>query len=149
MCQAKKHHPEKKMRSQAPFPSRFRMTAGGGSGGLHFPCADHRRSGGVDQHLRRPCMTYTTVKRNSTAELVMMQILKSIESGQLKPGDKLPTEHQLSEMFGVGRSTVREATAILSMLGYLQSFQGKGCFVREDLDPVKATAEANTRASLA
>jgi GntR family transcriptional repressor for pyruvate dehydrogenase complex len=84
-------------------------------------------------------MTYTTVKRNSTAELVMMQILKSIESGQLTPGDKLPTEHQLSEMFGVGRSTVREATAILSMLGYLQSFQGKGCFVREDLDPVKAS----------
>ena len=87
-------------------------------------------------------MDYKAVKRNSTPELVMKQILKSIESGQMKPGDKLPTEHQLSEMFGVGRSTIREATSTLSMLGYLQSIQGKGCFVREDLDPVKATGFA-------
>ena len=72
----------------------------------------------------------------------MKQILGSIESGQFKPGDKLPTEQQLIEMFGVGRSTIREATSTLSMLGYLQSIQGKGCFVREDLDPVKATGLA-------
>jgi GntR family transcriptional repressor for pyruvate dehydrogenase complex len=87
-------------------------------------------------------MNYKTVKRNSTPELVMKQILASIESGELKPGDKLPTEHQLIEMFGVGRSTIREATSTLSMLGYLQSIQGKGCYVREDLDPIKATGLA-------
>jgi GntR family transcriptional repressor for pyruvate dehydrogenase complex len=87
-------------------------------------------------------MNYTTVKRNSTPELVMKQILESIESGQLKPGDRLPTEQQMIEMFGVGRSTIREATATLSMLGYLRSVQGKGCFVRDDLDPVKATGLA-------
>ena len=87
-------------------------------------------------------MRYKTVKRNSTPELVMKQILGSIESGQFKPGDKLPTEQQLIEMFGVGRSTIREATSTLSMLGYLRSIQGKGCFVREDLDPVKATGLA-------
>lgn len=87
-------------------------------------------------------MAYKTVKRNSTPELVMKQILGSIESGQFKPGDKLPTEQQLIEMFGVGRSTIREATSTLSMLGYLHSIQGKGCFVREDLDPVKATGLA-------
>jgi GntR family transcriptional repressor for pyruvate dehydrogenase complex len=82
--------------------------------------------------LRR--MNYKTVKRNSTPELVMKQIFKSIQTGQLKPGEKLPTEQQLIEMFGVGRSTIREATSALSMLGYLKSIQGKGCFVREDLD---------------
>ena len=87
-------------------------------------------------------MNYKTVKRKSTPELVMKQVLKSIESGQMKPGDKLPTELRLSEMFGVGRSTIREATSTLSMLGYLQSIQGKGCFVRENLDPVKATGIA-------
>ena len=72
----------------------------------------------------------------------MEQILKSIESGQLKPGDKLPTEQQLIEMFGVGRYTIREATSTLATLGYLRRIQGKGCFVREDLDPVKATGLA-------
>ena len=87
-------------------------------------------------------MNYKTVKKSSSREQVMEQILKSIESGQLKPGDKLPTEQQLIEMFGVGRSTIREATSTLSTLGYLQSIQGKGCFVSEDLDPVKATGLA-------
>lgn len=95
---------------------------------------------GLKKQMRS--INYKTVKRNSTPELVMKQILKSIESGQMKPGDKLPTEHRLSEMFGVGRSTIREATSTLSMLGYLKSIQGKGCFVREDLDPVKATGFA-------
>ena len=50
-------------------------------------------------------MNYKTVKRNSTPELVMKQILKSIESGQMKPGDKLPTEHQLMEIFSVKRDS--------------------------------------------
>ena len=71
---------------------------------------------GLKKQMRS--INYKTVKRNSTPELVMKQILKSIESGQLKPGHKLPTEHRLSEMFGVGRSTIREATSTLSMLGY-------------------------------
>jgi GntR family transcriptional repressor for pyruvate dehydrogenase complex len=84
-------------------------------------------------------MNYKTVKRSSSREQVMEQILKSIESGRLKPGDRLPTEQQLIEMFGVGRSTIREATSTLATLGYLKSIQGKGCFVREDLDPLKAT----------
>ncbi|CAB5110581.1 hypothetical protein D3OALGB2SA_2381 [Olavius algarvensis associated proteobacterium Delta 3] len=87
-------------------------------------------------------MNYKTVKRKSTCKQVMKQILESIESGRLQPGDQLPTEQQLIEMFGVGRSTIREATSTLSMLGYLQSIQGKGCFVSEDLDPVKATGFA-------
>jgi GntR family transcriptional repressor for pyruvate dehydrogenase complex len=72
----------------------------------------------------------------------MKQILKSIETGQLKPGDKLPTEHELIKMFGVGRSTIREATSTLSMLGYLHRYQGKGCFVCEDLDPARAAGFA-------
>ncbi|MCG6910672.1 MAG: FadR family transcriptional regulator [Deltaproteobacteria bacterium] len=84
-------------------------------------------------------MNYKPIKRKSTVELVRGEILKSIESGQLKPGDKLPTEHQLCKMFGVGRSTVREAISNLSILGYLQSIQGKGCYVREGLDPDSAT----------
>lgn len=69
----------------------------------------------------------------------MQQILKSTESGELKAGGKLPAQHQLIKMFGVGRSTILEATSTLSMLGYLQSIQGKGCYVLEDLDSRKAT----------
>jgi GntR family transcriptional repressor for pyruvate dehydrogenase complex len=63
----------------------------------------------------------------------MREILASIESGQLKPGDKLPTERELGKMFGVGRSTIREATSALTLLGYLEVIQGKGTFLKSDL----------------
>jgi GntR family transcriptional repressor for pyruvate dehydrogenase complex len=62
----------------------------------------------------------------------MREILKSIETGQLKPGDKLPTERELSKMFGVGRSTLREATSALTLLGCLQVIQGKGTFLKKN-----------------
>ena len=45
-------------------------------------------------------MAYRSIQKSSTPELVMREILASIESGQLKPGDKLPTERELSKMFG-------------------------------------------------
>jgi GntR family transcriptional repressor for pyruvate dehydrogenase complex len=78
-------------------------------------------------------MAYRSIQKSSTPELVMREILASIESGQLKPGDKLPTERELSKMFGVGRSTIREATSVLTLLGYLKVTQGKGTFLRNDL----------------
>jgi GntR family transcriptional repressor for pyruvate dehydrogenase complex len=64
----------------------------------------------------------------------MREILNSIETGQLKPGDKLPTERELTRMFGVARSTIREAVSALALLGYLEVVQGRGTFLREDLN---------------
>ena len=78
-------------------------------------------------------MAYRSIQKSSTPELVMREILASIESGQLKPGDKLPTERELSKMFGVGRSTIREATSALTLLGYLKVIQGKGTYLKSDL----------------
>ncbi|WP_180994105.1 FadR/GntR family transcriptional regulator [Bacillus sp. Marseille-P3661] len=46
-------------------------------------------------------------------------------------GDKLPTERELSEQFGVGRSSVREALSGLKALGILEVRQGSGCYVKE------------------
>ena len=77
-------------------------------------------------------MNYKTIKRRSTSELVMKEILDSIESGALKPGDKLPTEHELTKMFGVGRSSLREAISALALVGYIEVVQGRGTFVKKD-----------------
>lgn len=49
----------------------------------------------------------------------------------LQPGDKLPTEKELSDMFGVGRSSVREAMQTLQGLGVVEVIQGKGAFLTE------------------
>lgn len=59
-------------------------------------------------------------------------ILDSIQNGTLKPGDKLPTELELSETNQVSRVTVRAALDSLTSGGYLVRIPGKGTFITKD-----------------
>ena len=52
-----------------------------------------------------------------------------ITSGQLKPGDRLPTENTLCRQFGVSRTTLREAIQMLRTTGLLDVCPGRGSFV--------------------
>ena len=54
---------------------------------------------------------------------------REIESGDLSPGTRLPTEQELSEKFGVSRNVVREAIAQLRADGMIEARQGIGAFV--------------------
>lgn len=78
-------------------------------------------------------MKFKTIQKSSTPEIIINEIVEHVKSGQLKPGDKLPTERDMSQMFGVGRSSIREAIKGLVLSGYLESAQGKGTFIRKDL----------------
>ena len=78
-------------------------------------------------------MKFKTIQKSSTPQIIINEIVEHVKSGQLKPGDKLPTERDMSQMFGVGRSSIREAIKGLVLSGYLESAQGKGTFVRKDL----------------
>ena len=53
----------------------------------------------------------------------------AIISGELKPGDKIPTEEELSKQFKVSRITVRNAISLLAEDGLLVKHQGRGTFV--------------------
>src|SRR5688572_393202 len=55
-----------------------------------------------------------------------------ISRGALKPGDRIPSEKQLCERFGVGRTSVREALRSLAVMGILTSHAGDGTYVSED-----------------
>jgi GntR family transcriptional repressor for pyruvate dehydrogenase complex len=68
-------------------------------------------------------------KQQTIVQQVMDEVKNMIASGQLKPGDKIPTETELSQMFGIGMSTVREAIKIFQYLGILNSSTRKGTFV--------------------
>ncbi|HZH62575.1 MAG TPA: GntR family transcriptional regulator [Metabacillus sp.] len=57
------------------------------------------------------------------------QIKKSIESEELRPGDALPSERELSETYQISRMTVRQAITNLVNKGYLFREKGKGTFV--------------------
>lgn len=74
-------------------------------------------------------MEFETIKRNTTPQMIVKQIIATLEEGNLKPGDKLPPERKLCEMFGVGRSSIREAIKALVVMGYLEVIQGKGTFI--------------------
>jgi DNA-binding FadR family transcriptional regulator len=62
-------------------------------------------------------------------EKVISSLRREIESGNLTPGSKLPTEPALTEQFGVSRTVVREAIAALKADGLLEPRQGAGVFV--------------------
>ena len=73
----------------------------------------------------------TTLKKEKLHERVSRQILNQILSGELKPGDRLPTERSLSAQLGVSRTAVREAITYLEGKGLLQEREDSGSIVRE------------------
>jgi len=66
---------------------------------------------------------------DSLADRVADSILKRILSGMYKPGDRLPTERELSEQFRVSRTVVREAVRTLSGRGVVAVRAGRGICV--------------------
>ena len=76
-------------------------------------------------------MSFKTIKRESTLEVIVQQIKDQIKKGILKPGEKLPSERKLADQLGVSRASVREAIQALAFSGYLEVIQGKGTYILE------------------
>ena len=62
-------------------------------------------------------------------DLVTAHVRGLIERGELRPGDRLPTERELAAQIGVSRPTVRTGLRTLSTMGVVQSKQGSGTFI--------------------
>ena len=73
----------------------------------------------------------TTIKRTQRSEEVRLQIERAIRAGDFAPGDRLPSERELVETFGVSRVSVREAIRSLEALGFVRVYQGRGAFVTD------------------
>ena len=58
-------------------------------------------------------------------------ILARIESGDLQPGQPVPSEKELIDMFGVARTTARRAIAWLRNQGAIRTVPGRGSYVAE------------------
>lgn len=67
--------------------------------------------------------------RISAAEQVAKRILDLVKSGELGPGDRLPTERNLALSLQVSRPTVREAIRGLTILGVAKTRQGGGAYI--------------------
>ncbi|MDQ6433867.1 FadR/GntR family transcriptional regulator [Mesorhizobium sp. LHD-90] len=75
----------------------------------------------------------------SASEKVAERLLSLIASGNIAPGDKLPSENQLSKALHVSRPVVREALRGLTMMGVVETRQGGGSYVT-DLKPNRLMA---------
>jgi len=77
-------------------------------------------------------LPFTKLKKTRLYEEVAEQIKEAIIDGHLKPAERLPSERDLCEMFGVGRPTVREALRVLDNMGLIEIGAGiKGSTVKD------------------
>ncbi len=86
-------------------------------------------------------MEIKKIKKKLVVQEVMEQIKNLIATKQFKPHDKIPTETELAELFGTGRTTIREAVKVFQHLGILEPQPRKGTFV---CDSTNVSTEALT-----
>lgn len=77
-----------------------------------------------DDPLLRP------IRKTRAYEEIVRQVEGLIANGSLGPGDRLPSERDLAEQFGVSRVTVRQALSVLQAMGLIDSRVGNGTFAR-------------------
>jgi GntR family transcriptional regulator, sialic acid-inducible nan operon repressor len=65
------------------------------------------------------------IRRSKLHELVSQKIEEMIRSGELKPGDRLPSERDIMTAFGIGRPAVREAFLSLQSKGFITTESGR------------------------
>lgn len=87
-------------------------------------------------------LAFQPIKTKKIWEEIVEQLKAMITNGELKPGDKLPSERDLAESLSVSRASVREALITLEAIGILEIRPGEGTFVRQ-------TSDAETFAPLA
>ena len=97
-------------------------------------------------------MMFQRVRVGRVSEEVVKQVQEAIFSGLLEPGDRLPSERELAEQFGLSRMSVRDALRALESFGLIQIKVGStgGAFIREpNFDPFRETLASMLRSKKA
>src|SRR3954454_22725811 len=72
------------------------------------------------------------LRTNNLVEQVLTRLGADIRGGRLAPGDRLPTEQELTAEMGVSRTVVREAVAALRADGLVVTRRGSGAYVADN-----------------
>lgn len=70
------------------------------------------------------------IKKEKLSDLIFDSLVSQIKNGDYKINDKLPSENELAKFYKVSRVPIREALSKLISIGYVESNQGKGTFVK-------------------
>jgi GntR family transcriptional repressor for pyruvate dehydrogenase complex len=76
------------------------------------------------------------IRRESLAAEIARRLVDYLLSGGIEPGARIPSERQLAEAFGVGRSAVREAIAALTLIGLIEVRHGDGTYLKRPDSPL-------------
>jgi len=79
-------------------------------------------------------MNFKPVKEKKVYEKIIDQIEEMISKGQLKKGDKLPSERELTKTLEVSRASLREAFSALKMIGLIERHHGQGTFLKKNIN---------------
>jgi len=104
-------------------------------------------SGGEGTDRDDPILGGPALERRSISERIASHILGMIKTGNLRPGDRLPTEAQMTIAFGISRPPLREALKALTIMGVLESRQG-GRYSVTDLSPSRLVEPFNVMLSV-
>jgi GntR family transcriptional regulator, transcriptional repressor for pyruvate dehydrogenase complex len=83
---------------------------------------------------------FKKIPQKKVSDKVFGQIRELIITGKLLPGERLPPERELTRLFAVSRSSVREAILRLECLGFLEQRHGDGTFVKSAIEDPLLTA---------
>ena len=78
---------------------------------------------------------FQTLTRPKAVEDIVETFKQAIIHGDLQPGQRLPSEAELSQQLGVGRGTVREAMKMLEALGVVNIKRGDGTYITDKPSP--------------
>ncbi|KAA0010265.1 FadR family transcriptional regulator [Billgrantia pellis] len=73
-----------------------------------------------------------SIERNSVALQILERIKQALIRGELQPGDYLPSETELTQSLGIGKSSVREAIKMLQAIGIVEVKRGQGTIIRRE-----------------
>jgi len=74
---------------------------------------------------------FSPIQNTKISERIIKQFEELIRGYKLKSGDRLPSERELTDLFKVGRPTIREALRSLESIGLIEVKQGCGSFIKE------------------
>lgn len=92
------------------------------------------------QKEARQVVALRPVRKTRAYEEIVRQLQSLIAQGRLKSGDRLSTERELAQQFGVSRVTVRQALSVLQAMGLVESRIGNGTFARTQVAEVTVLA---------
>lgn len=76
-------------------------------------------------------MQFKPIKPRKIYEQIVEQIKAMITEGNLKPGDRLPSEREMADRLKVSRASVREALSALHLMGLVEIKSGEGTFIKQ------------------